>query len=166
MSGQRKALIVANDQYEQDALSNLLAPGADAEALERVLGDRQIGGFTVQVVKNEPAHVLQAQIEDLFAESRPDDVLLLHFSGHGLKSESGELFFAASNTRPNRLRATAVSADFVRLCMRDSRSRSIVLLLDCCYGGAFAQGVKVRAAGDVNVLDSFPQEGRAGTAGR
>jgi hypothetical protein len=41
--------------------------------------------------------------------------------------------------------------------MRDARSRSIVLLLDCCYGGAFAQGVKVRAAGDVNVLDSFPQ---------
>ena len=165
MSGQRKALIVANDQYEQDALSNLLAPGADAEALGRVLGDRQIGGFTVQVVKNEPAHVLQAQIEDLFAESRSDDVLLLHFSGHGLKSESGELFFAASNTRPNRLRATAVSADFVRLCMRDSRSRSIVLLLDCCYGGAFAQGVKVRAAGDVNVLDSFPQ-GRSGGHGR
>jgi len=165
VSGQRKALIVANDQYEQDALSNLLAPGADAEALGRVLGDRQIGDFTVQVVKNEPAHVLQAQIEDLFAESRPDDVLLLHFSGHGLKSVSGELFFAASNTRPNRLRATAVSADFVRLCMRDSRSRSIVLLLDCCYGGAFAQGVKVRAAGDVNVLDSFPQ-GRSGGHGR
>jgi caspase domain-containing protein len=165
VSGQRKALIVANDQYEQDALSNLLAPGADAEALGRVLGDRQIGGFTVRVVKNEPAHVLQAQIEDLFAESRADDVLLLHFSGHGLKSESGELFFAASNTRPNRLRATAVSADFVRLCMRDSRSRSIVLLLDCCYGGAFAQGVKIRAAGDVNVLDSFPQ-GRSGGHGR
>ena len=42
--------------------------------------------------------------------------------------------------------------------MRDSRARSVVLLLDCCYGGAFAQGVKVRASGDVNMLDSFPQE--------
>jgi hypothetical protein len=40
--------------------------------------------------------------------------------------------------------------------MRASRSRSIVLLLDCCYGGAFSQGVTVRASGDVNVLDSFP----------
>ena len=165
MSGQRKALIIANDEYEQDGLSNLLAPGADAEALGRVLGDRQIGGFAVQVVRNEPAHVIEAQIEDLFAESRPDDVLLLHFSGHGLKSESGALFFAASNTRPNRLRATAVSADFVRECMQESRSRSIVLLLDCCYGGAFAQGVRVRAAGDVNVLDSFPQK-RSGGRGR
>ena len=166
MSGQRKALIVANDTYEQEALQNLLAPAADAEALGRVLGDPQIGDFAVQVVRNEPAHVIQAQIEELFSESRPDDVLLLHFSGHGLKSESGELYFAAANTRPNRLGSTAVSADFVQRCMRDSRSRSVVLLLDCCYGGAFAQGVRVRAAGDVNVLDSFPQHRSGGGRGR
>ena len=162
MSGQRKALIVAVDEYDHEALRNLLAPAADAKALGRVLGDRQIGDFTVQVVRNEPAHVIQAQIEELFSESRSGDVLLLHFSGHGLKSESGELFFAASNTRPNRLGSTAVPADFVQRCMQASRSRSIVLLLDCCYGGAFAQGVKVRAAGDVHVLDSFPRETRSG----
>ncbi len=166
MAGQRKALIIANDTYEQEALRDLLAPAADAEALGRVLGDPQIGDFAVQVVHNEPAHVIEAQIEEVFVESRPDDVLLLHFSGHGLKSESGELFFAASNTRPNRLGSTAVSADFVQRCMRDSRSRSVILLLDCCYGGAFAQGVKVRAAGDVNVLDSFPQGRSGGGRGR
>ena len=166
MAGQRKALIIANDTYEQEALRDLLAPAADAEALGGVLRDPQIGGFAVQVVHNEPAHVIQAQIEEVFSESRPDDVLLLHFSGHGLKSESGELFFAAANTRPNRLGSTAVSADFVQRCMRTSRSRSVVLLLDCCYGGAFAQGVRVRAAGDVNVLDSFPQGRSGGGRGR
>jgi tetratricopeptide (TPR) repeat protein len=144
VSGQRKALIIANDEYEQEALSNLLAPEADADALGRVLGDAQIGAFSVYVVRNQPSHVIQAHIEDLFLESRPDDLLLLHFSGHGLKSESGELFFAAANTKPNRLGSTAVSAHFVQRCMRSSRSRSVVLLLDCCYGGAFAQGVKVR----------------------
>lgn len=166
MAGQRKALIIANDTYEQEALGDLQAPAADAEALGRVLGDPQIGDFAVQVVHNEPAHVIQAQIEEIFSESRPDDVLLLHFSGHGLKSESGELFFAAANTRPNRLGSTAVSADFVQRCMRASRSRSVVLLLDCCYGGAFAQGVRVRAGGDVNVLDSFPQGRTGGGRGR
>ena len=45
MSGQRKALIIANDEYEQAALRDLLAPAADAEALGRVLGDPQIGRF-------------------------------------------------------------------------------------------------------------------------
>ena len=50
--------------------------------------------------------------------------------------------------------------------MRASRSRSVVLLLDCCYAGAFAQGLTVRAAGDINVLDSFPQERTGGGRGR
>jgi Caspase domain len=166
VDGRRKALIVANDRYEHDGLRHLLSPGADAEALGRVLGDPQIGGFEVRVVRNEPAHVIGTYIEDLFSDSRPDDVLLLHFSCHGLKSESGELFFAASNTRPNRLGSTAVSADFVQRCMRASRSRSIVLLLDCCYGGAFSRGVRVRASGDANVLDSFPGGELGGGRGR
>jgi uncharacterized membrane protein len=158
VSAQRKALIIANDEYEHEGLGRLLAPAADAQALAAVLGAEQVGDFDVRVVRNEPAHVIQAQLEELFSEARPDDLLLLHFSCHGLKNESGELFFATTNTRPNRLGSTAVSADFVQRCMRTSRSRSVVLLLDCCYGGAFAQGVTVRAAGDVDVLGSFPHE--------
>jgi Caspase domain len=166
MAGRRRALIVANDRYEHEGLKHLLAPGADAEALAGVLGDPGIGDFEVRVVRNEPAHVIQGHIEDLFSEARPEDVLLLHFSCHGLKSESGELFFAAGNTRPHRLGSTATSADFVQRCMRTSRSRSVVLLLDCCYGGAFSKGVTVRAAGDMNVLGSFPGGRLGGGRGR
>ncbi len=166
MNGQRKALIVANDQYDHEGLRHLVSLAADAEALAGVLGDEKIGQFDVRVVRNEPAHVIQGQIEDLFSDSRRDDVLLLHFSCHGLKSESGELFFAARDTRPNRLASTAIPADFVQRCMRASRSRSIVLLLDCCYGGAFGQGVTVRAAGGVDVLGSFPGGRLGGGRGR
>ncbi len=148
-------MIVANGEYDNAGLQRLGSPAADADALAGVLADRTISDFDVQVVRNETAHVVQAEIEDLCAEGRPDDVLLLHFSCHGLKDDSGGLYFAARNTRPDRLRSTAVPAQFVQQCIRQSRSRSIVLLLDCCYGGAFGQGVAVRASGDANVLDSF-----------
>ncbi|WP_439377637.1 caspase family protein [Amycolatopsis lexingtonensis] len=155
MAGRRRALIVANGEYDNAGLQRLGSPAADADALAGVLADRTISDFDVRVVRNETAHVVQAEIEDLCAEGRPDDVLLLHFSCHGLKDDSGGLYFAARNTRPDRLRSTAVPAHFVQQCIRQSRSRSIVLLLDCCYGGAFGQGVAVRASGDANVLDSF-----------
>lgn len=148
-------MIVANGEYDNAGLQRLGSPAADADALAGVLADRAISDFDVSVVRNETAHVVQAEIEDLCAEGRPDDVLLLHFSCHGLKDDSGGLYFAARNTRPDRLRSTAVPAQFVQQCIRQSRSRSIVLLLDCCYGGAFGQGVAVRASGDANVLDSF-----------
>jgi len=166
MGGQRKALIVANDEYDHEALRRLKSPSADARALARVLGDQDIGGFHVATVLNKPAHDVEAQIEDLFADSQPDDLLLLHFSCHGLKSEAGELFFAARNTRPDRLGSTAIAADFIQRCIRSCRARSIVLFLDCCYGGAFGQGVSVRASGSANVLENFPSGKLGGGKGR
>ena len=166
MDGQRRALIIASDEYDHPGLSRLKAPAADAEALANVLGDKEVGGFQVKVVHNEPAYIVGGHIEDLFADSQSDDLVLLHFSGHGLKSDSGELFFAARNTRPDRLGSTAVPADFVQRCMRSSRARSIVLFLDCCYGGAFGEGVAVRAAGSANVLESFPAGKLGGGRGR
>ena len=109
MAGRRRALIVAIDEYENAGLRRLMSPAADAEALAGVLANPQIGDFDVQVVRNEPAYEVQARIEDLFAEARADDVLLVHFSGHGLKGEAGDLFFAARNTRPDRLASSLVS---------------------------------------------------------
>ncbi|HSK56889.1 MAG TPA: caspase family protein [Jiangellales bacterium] len=166
MAGRRRALVVANDSYENEGLRHLRSPAADAEALSEVLGDPQIGASRSPWCATSRRTDIGARIEDLFADSRPDDLLLLHLSCHGLKSESGELFFAAPNTRPNRLASTAVAADFVQRCMRAARARSIVLLLDCCYGGAFGQGVAVRAAGEVNVLDSFAGGRLGGGRGR
>jgi hypothetical protein len=166
VNSRRTALIIASDDYEHPGLSRLRAPAADAQALANVLGDKEVGEFRVQVVHNAPSHIVQGHIEDLFADSQSDDLVLLHFSGHGLKSDSGELFFATRNTRPDRLASTAVPADFVQRCMRTSRARSIVLFLDCCYGGAFGQGVTVRAAGSANVLESFPAGRLGGGRGR
>jgi hypothetical protein len=166
VDAQRSALIIACDEYDQKGLRSLIAPAADAAALATVLGDPEIGNFATQVVRNAPAHVVELQVEDFLSAGRPGDVLLLHFSCHGLKNESGELFFAARDTRPDRLRSTAISADFVQRCLQASRSRCVVLLLDCCYGGAFSRGMTVRAAGDANVLDSFSGRGLGGGRGR
>ncbi|MEH6376438.1 caspase family protein, partial [Streptomyces sp. KLMMK] len=165
MAESRYALIIANDVYQDQGLGQLMSPAQDAEALAGVLGDPRIGGFDVQIVRNEPSHAISMRLDDFFADRRPGDTLVVHFSCHGLKSESGELYFAASNTLPRRLASTAVPADFVRRCMSCTRARSIALFLDCCYGGAFPQGAVARAAGDVNVLESFAGEKLAGGRG-
>jgi molecular chaperone DnaK len=162
---ERKALIIANDRYEQENLPDLASPAADAEALNKVLGNPEIGGFSVQVAYNEPSYQIATRIEEMLTDCQATDLLLLHFSGHGLKAESGELFFAAPNTRSNRLGSTAVSADFVQRCLRTSRCRQVVLLLDCCYSGAFSQGVSIRAA-EIDALDSFPKQRLGGGRSR
>ncbi len=167
MAGSRRALIVANDSYVDPGLAGLNSAAADAQALGEVLSAPEIGDFQVEVSRNEPHYAVQARIEDFFVEAVAEDLLLLYFSGHGVKAETGELFLAAANTKPSRLASSAVPADFIQRCMRTTPSRSVVLFLDCCYGGAFPQGARVRAGGVVDVLGSFPAEGsRPGGRGR
>ncbi|MFJ4534514.1 caspase domain-containing protein [Streptomyces tibetensis] len=159
MTDSRHALIIANDRYADQGLKKLRAPAQDAAALERVLHDPQIGDFEVEVVHNATADAMRRRIQRFFNDRRRADTLLLHFSCHGLKSESGELYFAASDTEPPLLAATAVPSQFVRGCMSGTRAGRSVLFLDCCYGGAFSRGsASVRASGEVNVLESFAKD--------
>ena len=161
MDGKRSALILASYHYEDPGLQLLRAPARDAEELARVLRDPEIGGFEVRTVLNQPAHVANLAVEEFFAERRPDDLLVLHFSGHGVKDDSGELYFATADTKLRRLGSTTVSAGFVNRQMSRSRSRRVVLLLDCCYAGAFERGMAPKADQAVHVEDQFGGRGRA-----
>lgn len=157
----RSALIVASSDYQDPGLRRLRTRTQDAEALAGVLRDPGIGGFDVRTLLDEPAHVISEAVEELFADRTRDDLLLLHFSCHGVKDESGELYFAAANTKLCRLGATAVAADFVNRRMSRSRSRRIVLLLDCCYAGAFERGMTARADAGVDIEEQLSGHGRA-----
>ncbi|WP_198029085.1 caspase family protein [Actinoplanes sp. N902-109] len=166
--GERHALLIANDDYQHADLQKLTAPGHDVEALHQVLGDPGIGGFTVKVLRNVAHHVITRAVAEFFADRHPDDLLLVHFSGHGLKSAGGDLFLAGTDTcpAPAMLPATAVDARFLNREMHATRARQVVLLLDCCYGGAFVRGLVPRrpAAEPVSLTDSFTRP--PGTADR
>jgi hypothetical protein len=161
VDGTRSALIVASYDYEDAGLSRLRAPARDAEALAAVLRDPQVGAFDVRTMLNQPQYVISEAVEEFFADRSPNDLLLLYFSCHGVKDDDGELYFAASNTKPRRLGATAVAAEFVNRCMSRSRSRRVVLLLDCCYAGAFERGMVARAGTAMDIKERFGGRGRA-----
>lgn len=154
-TARRHALIIANYEYQDRGLRELRAPSHDADQLARVLRDPDIGGFTVRTMRNQPAPAISEAVEEFFADRGPDELLLLHFSGHGVKDEDGELYFAAANTKLNRLGATGVAADFIKKRMNRSSSRRIVLFLDCCYAGAFGRGMVARAGGPIALREQF-----------
>ncbi len=162
MDGSRVALVIANDEYDDPGLRSLVAPAQDATALAEVLADPSVGGFEVQVLHNAAAQEIRFAVEDFFADRAPEDLLMLHFSCHGLKNAAGELFLAVADTKPTRLASTAVAADFVNRQMADSRAQRIALFLDCCYGGAFPRGMVVRAAGEAQVRDAFAGQDQVG----
>jgi len=158
--GTRSAFVVANDSYADAKLRQLRAPAADAEQLATVLKDAEIGGFDVQVSMNEPEHVVRRKLSAFFENRGLDDLLVLHLSCHGVKDDDGRLYFATSDTEVDHLEATAIPSEFVNRQMTRSRSRRIVLLLDCCYSGAFATGFMSRAGDRVDIKDRFDGRGR------
>ena len=161
MDGTRSALIIASSEYTDPGLRRLVAPASDAQALAAVLHDPLIGDFQVRTQLNKPAHEVNFAVDEFFADRRPDDLLLLHFSCHGVKAEDGELYLATTDTMLRRLAATAVAAEFVNRRMSRSRSRRVVLLLDCCYAGAFERGMTARAGADIAINEQFGGRGRA-----
>ena len=166
MAGRRLALIVATDEYRDPGLKKLRAPGTDAQSLATVLGDPDRGEFEVEIIRNGTSSTIAERVESTLAGGRPEDLIVLHFSCHGLKDDSGELYLAATNTQPSLLASTALEASFVNRLMRRSRSQRVVLFLDCCYGGAFERGMAPRAAGMVDVSDQFGQRDADPAGGR
>ncbi|WP_168221121.1 caspase family protein [Actinomadura sp. WMMA1423] len=152
---------MASDRYDDPGLSSLRSPAHDVRALAAALADPRIGGFEVEDVFNRRAHEVNAAIEDFFCDKRPDDVLLLYVSCHGVKDDAGRLYFATANTRVNRLGSTGVASTFVSEQMSHSMSRNIILLLDCCYSGAFVEGMVARSGGNVGINERLSGSGRA-----
>jgi uncharacterized membrane protein/BMFP domain-containing protein YqiC len=155
------ALLVSTDAFQDVELRTLRSPAVDAEALERVLADPEIGDYSVRRLHNAPSYLVQQAIEEFFADRSNEDLLLLYFSGHGVKDEHGQFYLAAINTSLRRLGSTTVPSDYVDRQMHRTQAKRIVVLLDCCYSGAFTRGMTPRAGIRVDVEERFAGRGRA-----
>jgi Caspase domain len=160
--GGRHALVVAVSRYRDPKLRRLRAPAADAKRLAAVLQDPNVGGFDVEVALDENEAPLRRRIARFFSGRRPDDLLLVHFSCHGIKDERGDLYLAAADTEVgDLLGATGVSSSWLSEQVGRSRSRRVVLLLDCCFSGSFPFGVRARATDTVDAQHQLEGRGRA-----
>ncbi len=163
------ALLIGVSEYGA-GLSGLPGTQADIRAMQRVLENPQIGGFdAVEVLSNPDRDQMERAIETLFMENRSsDDLILLYFSGHGFKDDDGTFYFTNCITEKDasgqRIRtSTAVSCRTLQGYMSHfkSKSKRQVLILDCCFSGAFADGMKGSGEETIDISTQLGSEGRA-----
>jgi formylglycine-generating enzyme required for sulfatase activity len=140
----------------------------DVDAMQRVLVHPEMGGFAaadITVLKNPQRQEMVDAIHQLFSNRKPDDLLLFYFSGHGMMDEDEyKLHLATSGTYTNQnsrvYAPSAVEAAYIHQRLNYSKSRRLVLILDCCYSGAFA---KEMTKGDsiINLDNYLGGKGRA-----
>jgi hypothetical protein len=156
----RRALVIGVGTFEDRRFRRLEATRADIRELDGVLADPDQGRFEVTVLKDPGQKEMATGIEGFFREAAPDDFLLLYFSGHGVKDAEGRFFLVAADSKTNLLGSTCVRSDDVRDWMQGSLSKKIVVILDCCYAGAFPMSAKSGTPG-LDVLNSLGGRGRA-----
>jgi uncharacterized caspase-like protein len=137
------ALIIGNNKYDDQKLAQLKTPAADSQALAKILDDKTIGSFDeVTPLINQTETRVRRAISTFLTNKKPDDLVLLYFSGHGVLDDRGRLYLALKDTQVNLLKATSISSSFVADEMDSCRSKRQILILDCCHSGAFARGTK------------------------
>ena len=157
------ALLIGVSEYEF-GLNPLPGAKKDIEAMQRVLQHPEMGGFAeVKLLANPNRQEIDEGIETLFADRDRNDLVLLYFSGHGIKDDSGRLYLATSKTRKNirgeLMMATAVAASSMQGFMSGCRSKRQVVILDCCFSGAFGEGWVAKSDDSVDI-SQLGSEGR------
>jgi CheY-like chemotaxis protein len=147
-AGPRRALVIGIAGYADEALRRLRSPALDAAALRAVLADPESGGFAVTALADGTAADVRGAVVDFTAACERDDLALVYLSCHGLLDARRRLWFAAADTVKTRMAATGVEATWLMDRMADCRARQQVVILDCCFSGAFAEGAK----GDADAL--------------
>ncbi|MBE9208356.1 SUMF1/EgtB/PvdO family nonheme iron enzyme [Nostoc sp. LEGE 06077] len=160
------ALLIGISEYEL-GLTPLPNAVNDVEAMRRVLLNPEMGDFApenVTVLKNPQRQEMEDAIYNLYAHRDKDDLLLFYFSGHGVTVESGDFYFSTSITRKNQNKlvpTTAVAGTSVHSWMNQSKSKRQVVILDCCFSGAFARGLTAKDIDNIDLEQKLGGEGRA-----
>ncbi|MBE9098029.1 caspase family protein [Vacuolonema iberomarrocanum] len=137
-------------------------------ALRDILANPKIGGFdpaNISHLPNPSVSQMRSAIGEMFSRCGHQDLVLLYFTGHGVTDEHGDFYFTTQETQTfengSLNRGTAVDAIFVREEMRKCSSRRQVAILDCCFSGAFPDGVLAMNDQTVDVERQLGGEGRA-----
>lgn len=159
------ALLIGVGQYAEDSgLQSLQCPMNSVSAVESLLRDVNIGGFdNVIALPNPDVGTARSRLGDVFSSLAKDDLALFYFTGHGIKDMTGDFYLTTAATQlfaDGRLNpGTALEADFIRRVMGNSYAQRKVIILDCCFAAAFAEGFLTMDDGTVDVGTQLGGEG-------
>jgi hypothetical protein len=157
-AGSRSALVIATSVYVDQEFRRLRAPVRDAIDLGEVLASPEIGGFALTSVSDATAQDTRIAIQEFLSDRVVEDMVVVYLSCHGIRDNYGGLYFVASDTQKKLLASTAVESKWLLNQFDDCAASSQVLILDCCFSGAFATRAK---GGDQSDLDGlFEDRGR------
>ena len=131
-----RAILISNAVYQDGTIPHLPAAAGCVPAMREVLTS-DICGWPASRVESfqDPAipSELAPSLVDLVAGV--EDLLLLYYVGHGIRTTNGQLALALRNTsaHPEKLPHTAILYKSIADILRASVATTKLVILDCCH---------------------------------
>ena len=137
----RYALVIGVGTFSDPRIPRLPACPRDASEIAKVLTDPAAGMFPkdhVNLLLDEqvtPENVKDA-LDQLARAAGPEDLVVVFFSGHGATDDQKRAYWVMSNTKVDKLRATALPETDISELLGAIKTTRLVTLIDACYSAA------------------------------
>lgn len=159
MPEKKIALLIGVSKYGE-GIPSLSAPPNDVASLQKVLQNSKLGAFDeVTPLINPDLVLMKKSIQKLFKQAEKEDLIFLFFSGHGITDDDNHLYLTTCLTARDDFEATSVEASFIQKLSKKCYAKRQVIILDCCYSGAFANGWQTKSVG-LDIKKELGSEGR------
>ena len=138
-AARRLAFVVGINDYQH--IPKLEKAVGDAKAMSAKLTDL---GFEVTSVLNPTRRNLNLAVADFTAKLKRDDLVFLHFSGHGVEIDGDNILLPVDVPKPKSGRKYAVVSEGVGLrrlidLISSTGARTRVFVIDACRDNPFEQ---------------------------
>ena len=121
----------------------------DCDGLKEVLQNRH--GFKADILYDPGKQALLDLLQKMQADSKEDSRVIFYFAGHGVADGTDEFdrprgFLLPADAKRG-IDDTYVEMAFVMDVLKNLKCRHLLIVLDCCYAGAFRFAERTRSIG-------------------
>lgn len=147
-SGRYHAIIISENEYQDDKINDLNEPKNDADKLSSILVSKYFfkQDDIIRLVDPSRANILDA-IEQKRKSLSIDDNLIIFYAGHGYWDESLKMGYWLPSDAKKDSKSNWVSNTDLTLYLSAFESNHVLLVTDACFSGGI---FKTRSIGDMD----------------
>lgn len=159
-----RVLSIGVGRFDDPAIEPLGAVEREARELASTLADPDgcaIPADQVKVLTGVASAEILAALKTASDQCLGDSVLIVYFSGHAFRAETG-IYLCGANAQRVSLRSTSVSSMEIDEALSSCTARGVLVILDCCVSAGFAENAPTffrhTQGGDFRVLLAASRE--------
>ena len=146
----RVALLIGNNAYKEP-VPLLETPVADVESIAEILRTRY--GYEVSIVRNATKAGIARALNQLAANVRADDSVLVFYAGHGYLLNDTNMGYWLPVDASAKTAANWISNEDISRFLTAIPARQLILVSDSCYSGTLTREFRVTGSGKVDPDD-------------